>query len=62
MIKFFIALDRGVRKFLTGFCVLMLFMMVMFTVYTIIMRYIFGGRGACGARSGVVRRRSAGQR
>ena len=31
----------GVRKFLAAFCVFMLAMMVVFTVYTIIMRYVF---------------------
>ncbi len=41
MIGFLVSLDRWVRKFLTGFCMLMLFMMVAFTVYTIIMRYVF---------------------
>lgn len=41
MIDFFVALDRWVRNFLTAFCVLMLFLMVCFTVYTIIMRYVF---------------------
>ncbi|MDE0460639.1 MAG: TRAP transporter small permease [Chromatiales bacterium] len=41
MVRFLVALDLGVRKFLSAFCVFMLFMMVVFTVYTIIMRYVF---------------------
>ena len=42
MTQFLVSLDRGVRKFLTGFCMLMLLLMVVFTVYTVIMRYVFG--------------------
>ena len=41
MIRFLVALDLWVRKFLAAFCVFMLAMMVVFTVYTIIMRYVF---------------------
>ena len=41
MAKFFITVDLWTRKLLNGFCMLMLFMMVAFTVYTVIMRYIF---------------------
>lgn len=42
MAAFFVSIDLLARKFLTGFCVLMLFLMVVFTVYTVIMRYVFG--------------------
>ncbi len=42
MIKFLVAFDRNARKFLSGFCVLALFMMVAFTIYTVFMRYVFG--------------------
>ena len=41
LIRFLVALDLWVRKFLAAFCVFMLAMMVVFTVYTIIMRYVF---------------------
>lgn len=41
MIKFLVAFDLAARKLLTAFCVLMLFLMVVFTVYTVIMRYVF---------------------
>lgn len=41
MVRFFVALDLWARKFLTAFCMLMLLMMVFFTVYTVIMRYVF---------------------
>ena len=40
-VEFLVALDLWARKVLTGFCVLMLFLMVCFTVYTVIMRYVF---------------------
>ena len=40
-VKLLVTLDLWARKFLTAFCVLMLFMMVCFTVYTVIMRYVF---------------------
>ena len=41
MVRLFVALDLWARKFLTAFCMLMLLMMVFFTVYTVIMRYVF---------------------
>ncbi len=41
MCKPFILLDLWVRKFLTAFCAIMLLLMVVFTVYTVIMRYVF---------------------
>ena len=41
MEKFFITIDLWARKLLTGFCMLMLFLMVAFTVYTVVMRYVF---------------------
>lgn len=41
MINFLLTIDKWVRKALTGFCMLMLLMMVVFTVYTVIMRYVF---------------------
>ena len=41
LIQFLVAFDLRARRFLTGFCMLMLFMMVFFTVYTVIMRYVF---------------------
>ena len=41
MEKFFVTIDLWARKFLTAFCMLMLFLMVAFTVYTVIMRYVF---------------------
>ena len=41
MEKFFVTLDLWARKLLTGFCMLMLFLMVAFTVYTVVMRYVF---------------------
>ena len=41
MIAFLVMLDRAVRKILTGFCMLMLLLMVSFTVYTVVMRYVF---------------------
>lgn len=41
MVKFLVSFDLWARKFLTAFCMLMLLMMVFFTVYTIIMRYVF---------------------
>ena len=41
ILDFLIAFDKSVRKFLAGFCMLMLFMMVFFTDYTVIMRYVF---------------------
>lgn len=41
MIKILVAIDRWVHKVLTAFCMTMLLAMVVFTVYTVIMRYIF---------------------
>ncbi len=41
MKKIFVNIDLWVRKLLTGFCMLMLLLMVAFTVYTVIMRYVF---------------------
>ena len=41
MIKFLVAFDLWIRKALSAFCVLMLFLMVVFTVYTVVMRYVF---------------------
>jgi TRAP-type C4-dicarboxylate transport system permease small subunit len=41
MTKYFVIFDLWIRKFLTAFCSMMLLMMVVFTVYTIIMRYVF---------------------
>ena len=40
-VDFLVTLDLWARKLLTAFCVLMLFMMVCFTVYTVVMRYVF---------------------
>ncbi|MBT6276884.1 MAG: TRAP transporter small permease [Chromatiales bacterium] len=40
MLRFLIAFDLGARKFLAGFCMLALFAMVSFTVYTVYMRYV----------------------
>lgn len=34
-------LDKAVKKTLTAFCAILLLMMVAFTVYTVIMRYVF---------------------
>lgn len=41
MIKFITSFDLVIRKLLTAFCAVMLAMMVVFTVYTVIMRYVF---------------------
>jgi TRAP-type C4-dicarboxylate transport system permease small subunit len=41
MTKTLIAIDLWVRKFLTAFCAVALFLMVAFTVYTVFMRYVF---------------------
>ena len=40
-VRILVALDLGVRRLLAAFCVFMLAMMVVFTVYTVIMRYVF---------------------
>lgn len=34
-------IDRMVKKTLTAFCAILLLMMVVFTVYTVVMRYVF---------------------
>lgn len=34
-------IDRAVKKTLTAFCAVLLLMMVAFTVYTVVMRYVF---------------------
>ena len=34
-------IDRAVRRFLSAFCVIALFAMVIFTLYTVFMRYVF---------------------
>ena len=36
-----IIVDRVLRKLLAGFCMLLLLLMVVFTVYTVVMRYVF---------------------
>lgn len=41
MISFLVTIDRIMRKFLTAFCCVALFLMVAFTVYTVFMRYVF---------------------
>ncbi|MCG8547407.1 MAG: TRAP transporter small permease [Alphaproteobacteria bacterium] len=41
MIKVLVAIDLWVRKVLTAFCAIALFLMVAFTVYTVFMRYVF---------------------
>ena len=41
MIKFLVALDLWIRKFLAAFCMIALAAMVLFTVYTVFMRYVF---------------------
>lgn len=41
MIWYLAKFDRWARKFLAAFCMLMLFLMVCFTDYTVIMRYVF---------------------
>lgn len=33
--------DRAIRKILTAFCAVLLLLMVAFTVYTVVMRYVF---------------------
>ncbi len=34
-------IDRAVKKTLTAFCAILLLLMVVFTVYTVVMRYVF---------------------
>ncbi len=41
MIKILISIDLFVRKVFTSFCMILLLAMVVFTVYTVIMRYVF---------------------
>ncbi|MDA8031009.1 MAG: TRAP transporter small permease subunit, partial [Alphaproteobacteria bacterium] len=41
MIKFLVAADLLMRRILSGFCMLLLLLMVVFTVYTVVMRYVF---------------------
>ncbi len=41
MITAVMFLDRAVKKTLTAFCAVLLLMMVMFTVYSVVMRYVF---------------------
>ena len=41
MIRFVIWIDRLVKKTLTGFCAILLLLMVVFAVYNVIMRYVF---------------------
>ena len=41
MINAFIILDSWMKKILASFCMLMMFLMVAFTDYTVVMRYVF---------------------
>jgi len=41
MLNAIVFLDRAVKKILTAFCATLLLMMVVFTVYSVIMRYVF---------------------
>ena len=41
MIRLAIAIDRWVKKILTGFCAVFLLLMVVFAVYNVVMRYVF---------------------
>ncbi|MGI9410448.1 MAG: TRAP transporter small permease [Hyphomicrobiaceae bacterium] len=41
MIGFLVAFDRWYRRILTAICVVALFLMVAFTIYTVFMRYVF---------------------
>lgn len=41
MLNAVVFIDRMVRKTLTAFCAVLLLMMVVFTVYTVVMRYVF---------------------
>ncbi len=41
MLNAIVFLDRAVKKVLTAFCATLLLMMVVFTVYSVIMRYVF---------------------
>ena len=48
MIKFLVGFDLWVRKFLTAFCAIMLTLMVLFTIYTVFMRYVLEAPPAWG--------------
>ncbi len=41
MFRLVVFIDRAVKKVLTAFCAILLLMMVAFTVYTVVMRYVF---------------------
>jgi len=41
MLTAFKFIDRAVKKTLTAFCAVLLLLMVAFTVYTVVMRYVF---------------------
>ncbi len=41
MLKAIIFIDRAVKKTLTAFCAILLLAMVAFTVYSVVMRYVF---------------------
>ena len=41
MLTAVVFVDRMVRKILTAFCAILLFLMVVFTVYSVVMRYVF---------------------
>jgi TRAP-type C4-dicarboxylate transport system permease small subunit len=41
MIEILVAIDLWIRKSLTAFCAVALFSMVVFTIYTVFMRYVF---------------------
>jgi len=41
MLKFAKSIDNAVNKMLTAFCATLLLMMVVFTVYSVVMRYVF---------------------
>ncbi|GAB5469353.1 MAG: hypothetical protein Kilf2KO_23830 [Rhodospirillales bacterium] len=41
MLAVAVFIDRAVKKVLTAFCCILLLMMVAFTVYTVVMRYVF---------------------
>lgn len=41
MMKAAVFIDRAIRKVLTAFCAVLLLLMVAFTVYSVVMRYVF---------------------
>ena len=41
MVRFLQGLDLWIRKFMAAFCMVALFAMVAFTIYTVLMRYVF---------------------